>query len=382
MAEVRSGKREGSVISTTTIGTVARNDQKMWEELRRELEDVGISREVIVEKRPFIIGWFQEAVAAGKLEEEAPLNNGDSAIGSLTSSHWYQEREKPLSFDIEGSVAVHAHDESALEQCSEVVRKIGHDRRPAPSAIHSGSRQAKKKSGLRLSYLINRLKDTNGKFAGAVSAGDFTEAQNLLRKGADVNSRDLYGVNLLIAASENYWENTVRFLLDNGADTESSNPAGETPLGIAAIRKHENIARLLLESGATINARDGLGKTPLLLAAQGPLVIAAEGTCENIVRLLLEAGAYLEARDRFGYTPLHHAVAQNSENMVRLLLENGAYIEAKTYGGSTPLTLATTINCGRIVKVLLDHGADIGARDKSGMSVMKQAESIQDILIS
>ena len=39
IAEVRAGKREGSVISTQTFDTTARNDQETWEALRRELED-------------------------------------------------------------------------------------------------------------------------------------------------------------------------------------------------------------------------------------------------------------------------------------------------------------------------------------------------------
>ncbi|KAM0794814.1 hypothetical protein BDR22DRAFT_781866, partial [Usnea florida] len=68
IAEVRAGKREGSVISTMTFDASAQIDRDTWEALRRDLEDVGISRDVITEKRQFIITWFQEAVAAGKFE--------------------------------------------------------------------------------------------------------------------------------------------------------------------------------------------------------------------------------------------------------------------------------------------------------------------------
>ena len=72
IAEVRSGKREGSVISIETVDSITRNNQESWNGFRRELEDVGISSSVIAAKRDFLIVWFQEAVAAGKLEEDVP----------------------------------------------------------------------------------------------------------------------------------------------------------------------------------------------------------------------------------------------------------------------------------------------------------------------
>ena len=86
MAEIRSGKREGSVVSTQTFDTTAQNGRETWEALRRELEDIGISSEVINEKRQFIVTWFREVVAMGKLEEDASLADNDSAICSSKSN--------------------------------------------------------------------------------------------------------------------------------------------------------------------------------------------------------------------------------------------------------------------------------------------------------
>jgi len=83
ITEIRAGKREGSVVSTQTIDSFARRDQETWDELRRELEDVGISPLVITEKRQFIITWFQEAVAAGKLEVDPAEENFFSDRNSL-----------------------------------------------------------------------------------------------------------------------------------------------------------------------------------------------------------------------------------------------------------------------------------------------------------
>ena len=88
ISEVRAGKREGSIISEPIFDSKVQSDQETWDILRRELEDVGISAEVIVEKRVFLVGWFQEAVAAGRLDEDvSPPSDEDPIIeGALPST--------------------------------------------------------------------------------------------------------------------------------------------------------------------------------------------------------------------------------------------------------------------------------------------------------
>jgi len=80
IAEVRAGKREGSVVSTISLDTASQSDRETWEALRKELEDIGISPSMITEKRQFIVAWFQEAVAAGKLEEESRSDEDDDSM--------------------------------------------------------------------------------------------------------------------------------------------------------------------------------------------------------------------------------------------------------------------------------------------------------------
>ena len=87
ITEVRAGRREGSVVSVQTIDTIARNNQESWDVLRRELEDIGISPGVISEKRQFIIAWFQEAVAAGQLEEDTPSDDEESLVLTQESNN-------------------------------------------------------------------------------------------------------------------------------------------------------------------------------------------------------------------------------------------------------------------------------------------------------
>ena len=103
ITEIRSGKREGSVISTRTVDSIARNDRIAWEMFRKELEDVGVSSSVIAEKRQFLIVWFQEAVAAGKLEEDIAEHEGkednDDPLDQSTSGHSRRANHKPYAFN-------------------------------------------------------------------------------------------------------------------------------------------------------------------------------------------------------------------------------------------------------------------------------------------
>jgi hypothetical protein len=57
----------------------------VWAELRRELEDVGISAVVVEERHDFIIDWLKNALADGLPEENTRVVGADDAgISSLT----------------------------------------------------------------------------------------------------------------------------------------------------------------------------------------------------------------------------------------------------------------------------------------------------------
>lgn len=76
-------------MSTSTIDAAARDDRETWDALRREIEDVGISPTVIAEKKPFIVAWFMEAVAAGKIDE-------DRTQDSNSDGRWSDDLGKTL----------------------------------------------------------------------------------------------------------------------------------------------------------------------------------------------------------------------------------------------------------------------------------------------
>ncbi|KAI9773786.1 MAG: guanine nucleotide-binding protein subunit alpha [Geoglossum simile] len=78
VAELHAGKRNSSVISSRTIESLSKSDYEAWRQLRKELQDMGISVAVLNEHRLFITDWLKKAIDNRVLEEKPPkeLVNG------------------------------------------------------------------------------------------------------------------------------------------------------------------------------------------------------------------------------------------------------------------------------------------------------------------
>jgi hypothetical protein len=61
MAEIREGKRDGTIIITQSENLMDLGYEESWMQLRRELEDVGLPLAAITEHKEYIINWFREA---------------------------------------------------------------------------------------------------------------------------------------------------------------------------------------------------------------------------------------------------------------------------------------------------------------------------------
>lgn len=98
----------------------------------------------------------------------------------------------------------------------------------------------------------------------AMKQGDMTEAETLLRRGANINEADSHGRTLLHEAAFLGRAPVAQFLLDRGADTMARTPEGYTPLHIAAFKGNLAVAELLIKHGVDVNATDHRqGFTPL-----------------------------------------------------------------------------------------------------------------------
>jgi hypothetical protein len=97
----------------------------------------------------------------------------------------------------------------------------------------------------------------------AVSNGDKSAIQALIRSGAVVNAHDQKGWTALMIAAGSCRDDIVNILLVAGADVNGRNRDGETPLILTAPCHNIRIVRSLLAAGADVNARTRRGYTVL-----------------------------------------------------------------------------------------------------------------------
>ena len=98
--EYRSGLREPSVISNSTIESAEQGDDLVWSQISKELEDVGITQNMIAEHQDFIITWIKEALLDGEFVESDPclinaIERQPSEVGRTPNSVLCVKPSKP-----------------------------------------------------------------------------------------------------------------------------------------------------------------------------------------------------------------------------------------------------------------------------------------------
>ncbi|OQE30307.1 hypothetical protein PENFLA_c003G10917 [Penicillium flavigenum] len=241
-------------------------------------------------------------------------------------------------------------------------------------------------------YAYNVRQHQGSALHWAASQGQLKTAQELLRQGAQIDSRnrktgkkpliqsvhsdhaDIVALLLAHGADPNAKGDgepndairsavirnkaaVARVLLDNGVDANLTGHRGSL-LHIAAGRAHKNreeVVRVLIEKGANIES---------IYDGETPLQVACWSGSVEVARCLIESGARLDTRGRNGSSLLHQAT--NEVKTVKLLVEKGADIEVKDEQGETPLHRACWNGRTEAAAFLLDQGADIEARSSSG----------------
>ena len=114
----------------------------------------------------------------------------------------------------------------------------------------------------------------NHRFAGdetplnlACSYGSPNSVKFLLKKGADIEARNINQMTPLMSASEKGWVKIGEILVANHADINAQNNLGQSALMIAILSNQSRIVRMLLDQGADPTLSETqTGKTALDLA--------------------------------------------------------------------------------------------------------------------
>ncbi|KAI7263969.1 hypothetical protein KC345_g8974 [Hortaea werneckii] len=174
--------------------------------------------------------------------------------------------------------------------------------------------------------------------------------ESLLTAGTDVNMQGCYRGSALQVASYGGYKDIVESLLTAGADVNIQGGEYGCPLQAAAYTGSIEVVERFLVAGADVNAQGG---------AFGNALTAAAYTCSiEVVERLLFAGADVNAQAGFFYGNALHAAARNSDmEVVERLLAAGAYVNAQ--GGIFGNALQAAKIGGRqdLVDMLLAAGA-------------------------
>jgi ankyrin repeat protein len=178
----------------------------------------------------------------------------------------------------------------------------------------------------------------------------------------------------LMRAAEGGRLHTVRALLKKGADVNAKDIFGGTALMAAASRGHFETVKALLGAGADPNAKGATfhyGDFSVLIAAMQ----SENKNWLQIVDSLIAAGAEVNPTGGFSRFPLAHAVERRSTTMIDALLARGALVNFKNPTGITALMQAAISLSPEMVEYLIGKGADATAQTKEGetaLSLMRQ----------
>lgn len=203
-------------------------------------------------------------------------------------------------------------------------------------------------------------------------------------KAANERKNDVDVLNKqLIKAAENRDTESIENLLKEGADINTRDSNGRTPTMIATYNNDTQSASVLINAGADVNIQDNIKNNPFLYAG-------AEGYIE-ILRLTIKAGADSTLTNRYGGTALIPASEHGYIDVIEeLLTKTDINVNHINNLGWTALLESIVLNDGdkqqqQTVRLLIEHGADVNIRDKNGVSPLEHARrkgfgEIEDIL--
>jgi hypothetical protein len=221
ITEVRAGYREGSVVTTAEDVIENIESPDVWAQLRRELEDVGISPAVMEENHDYVAGWMKTALAQGLVEEDAPAesqflawdgsgypqiqSSPSPSATSLDSQLTPTLTSPPLPLDApvqrsptQSQVSFRTASSMTLANDEfETKLRRRQTERPIDELFKPLTIQSippvKKKSRADPKRLMKKLFQKDTDIIQAASDGDIEKVAKLIGLGCNVNARDRWG---------------------------------------------------------------------------------------------------------------------------------------------------------------------------------------------
>ena len=218
----------------------------------------------------------------------------------------------------------------------------------------------------------NVLEQTDLLFS-AVLHNDIKMVQDLLKRGADVNFRNVNDMTPLALAVRLRRNEIAALLLDAGADPNvpskiifTIGEEGLTPLLWAVENGDGETLQLMFEKGGDVNKASLVGDSPLICASRNGYA--------GIVELLLDKGAKVDYQNPFTKnTALMEAVLAGHSYIIEYLVNHGANIIQRDRNGNTLLMLAAGSGNLFDVMYLAEKGLKIAAQNEAGDTALHRA---------
>ena len=208
--ELRTGKREGSVVSTQTTGSLSADEKEAWRQLRKELESVGITPVAFAQNRAFIVATLQRAIIEEGLAGDIPYTY-DSSDFSDSGQEAFEVLSTPEAIPSAEPNVKHT-DEPLQHSIQQPIQ----DRISSNKVPNIDSPRRSKNVG-RMARLLFKITNSKTAIVEAAKRGDAILVERLLDKGAAVDSADGTGVTPLWWAAQNGHEAVVKLLQSRGA---------------------------------------------------------------------------------------------------------------------------------------------------------------------
>ncbi|KAJ7017397.1 hypothetical protein C8F04DRAFT_467943 [Mycena alexandri] len=268
IVEVQAGMREGSVMSASKVASTQAatlESPDVWAELRRELEDIGISALVVEERHDFIVSWLRNAMDGGLLEINAHVVDiDDLGIRSRSvtpSDDGMSTRSLTPTNDMDFESLAHSdlntvgHHSAAMNAATQAFDAELRSEHLGPATLNgsASSSQTTLRPAVvrkRTFGLVEKLFQKQTAIVQAASDGKLDRVRRFIGMGMDVNAVDRWGWSALSMCGYGGHMEIARLLLDHGAKIDNVDVDGDTPISLAAQRGHANVLIMLEEEQA------------------------------------------------------------------------------------------------------------------------------------
>jgi Ankyrin repeats (3 copies) len=238
--EKQTDEYEHSILSTSTAESIGKKET--WDELKKELEEVGIDNSVLSEKKGFITEVLRQAMEDG-LIDESDISTAASTLTPGTANASTAQLER---WDTEGTLLDEAYTQRRQKTAAPIDAEA--EMSELLSQYTKGGRNASKKHGKFVSLVLRTLGiASDERLIEAADEGDTAATVRLIGRGANPRATDKWLWTPLHMAAYGGFEPIARILIHTGADISARTVDGETPLLLAERNGHKGVVDIISE---------------------------------------------------------------------------------------------------------------------------------------